>query len=222
VVDSDRGIIRLIFPPRCVICRGLLDIAAEMEICDTCYGSIPFYEGDPKVYPRDNFDALVSLCRYEGSIRRSILNYKFFGREAYVRAFASLLHEKLTARNIPGDIDLVLAVPLHRAKLKKRGYNQSALLSSALAGIMNKPEVSAVLKRRRDTVSQSTLPGYQRYDNIKDAFFVTKGDKLHGKNLLLVDDILTTGSTMGECSRVLKEAGAARITAAVLATSRGA
>jgi competence protein ComFC len=211
----------LYFPPKCVVCRKLLDITDKMDICGDCYDKIPFYEGTPLLFPEDGFDALISLCRYEGPIRRSIINYKFYGKEAYFRTFADLLHERLCALDLVKNIDLVISVPLHPARFRKRGYNQAALISSALAKKLAKPEISKSLKRERNTLTQSTLPGHERAGNIRGAFRF-KGDKIHvcGKCVLLVDDILTTGSTMGECSRVLKEAGAARVIAAVIATSR--
>lgn len=220
MVVSGRRLVRLLFPGRCVFCRSLLDVSAGVDICSGCYLKIPFYSGRPQVFPVDRFDALVALCHYRGIVRDSIINYKFYGREANFRTYAALLSERIAERQDCGDIDAVAAVPLHRKRYRQRGYNQSALLSSYIARSIGKADISSLITRNRNTMSQSMLSGRDRHSNVKGAFSFSGKNAVSCKHVLLVDDILTTGNTINECSCVLKRAGAERVTAAVVATSR--
>ncbi len=220
MVVSGRRLVRLLFPGRCVFCRSLLDVSASVDICSGCYPKIPFYTGRPQVFPGDRFDALVALCHYRGIVRDSIINYKFYGRETYFRTYATLLIERIADRPDCSDIDAVAAVPLHRKRYRQRGYNQSALLSSHIARSIGKADISSLIKRSRNTMSQSMLSGSDRHSNVKKAFSFCGKDTVSCKHVLFVDDILTTGNTMNECCHVLKQAGALRVTAAVVATSR--
>ena len=139
---------------------------------------------------------------------------------SYYRVFARLLAEKIKETEILQNTDMILSVPLHRNKEQKRGYNQAYLIAKELGKLLETEEQSHVLKRIRNTESQSLLPKYKRKSNVKGAFLVVHPSKIKGKSILLVDDVMTTGSTLNECSRVLKEAGAEKVFVAVLATGR--
>lgn len=115
---------------------------------------------------------------------------------------------------------MIVSVPLHPKREQSRGYNQSYLIARELGrelGIKNEPRL---LARVKNTHSQSLLKRDERLENIKDAFRITDTSRVEGKAIFLVDDILTTGATLNECSRVLKGAGAKKIVAAVIASGR--
>lgn len=113
-----------------------------------------------------------------------------------------------------------MSVPLHRRRKIRRGYNQSLLISERVAGKLNKPDISRLLLRTKNTEAQSGLEGDKRSSNVKNAFKVKDAGCLKNSTILLIDDILTTGSTINECCKVLKEAGAAKVHAAAAASGR--
>lgn len=220
-----KSILKIIFPPKCILCGKILDFENDIEICDKCYGIIPFLKdtaetGSNKFYIGEFCDGVVCLCQYSGVIKESIMRFKFFEKSGYYRAFARLLAEKLKKVTKSDNFDIIASVPLYKRKQNSRGYNQSFLISKELSRITGITEGSRALTRIRDTASQSLLNKEKRQKNIKDAFEVVNPEKIKGKNILLIDDILTTGNTLSECSRVLKEAGAKKVVSAVIASGR--
>jgi ComF family protein len=126
----------------------------------------------------------------------------------------------LKARMGPGEAGglLIVPVPLHRAREKERGFNQSELLARHLTSALGlEPPVTA-LTRRAQAVSQTSLSRTERLKNIRDNFAVTGGKMVRGRTVLLIDDVLTTGATMSECARVLKQAGAKKVMGFTLAS----
>lgn len=218
-------IINLLFPPKCIFCGINLRINSSIDICDACYKKIPFFNESPKVFKNSYinkaiFDDVICLCEYTGIIKESIIRYKFFNKSNYYRTFAKLLSEKVKEMTIYAIFDIIISVPLFREKEYSRGYNQSYLISKELSKQIGIKEGSGLLKRVRNTEPQSLLAKNERSRNIKDAFKVKNANKIKDKNILLVDDIFTTGSTIDECSRVLKASGAKRVVAAVIASGR--
>ena len=116
--------------------------------------------------------------------------------------------------------DIIISVPLHKNREAKRGYNQARLVSGALSRITGIKEYSRLLVRNRNTGAQSLLDRKSRLVNLNDAFGITNERLIKDKNILLIDDIMTTGSTINECARTLKKAGARTVTAAVIATGQ--
>jgi ComF family protein len=116
--------------------------------------------------------------------------------------------------------DTIISVPLHRQRELNRGYNQSRLISGALSRKLGLPDNSKLLQRVRNTQSQSLLAREERSLNLVDAFAVVDTSGVKGKNILLVDDIMTTGYTLNECAKALKAAGARTVVGAVVASGR--
>lgn len=238
-------IIRLLFPPKCIFCSTVLDIQAEIEICDKCHKSLG-YIGN-KLYlinkfsykdldPCKYFNRVFCVFEYSGYVKEAIVRYKYFGKAHYYKTFARLLAEILLnkkiiniiqhASNEPNselnykhEFDMIISVPLHKTRQRKRGYNQAYLISKELSRIMQLPEESDLLTRIKNTSSQSLLHRDERSSNVTNAFKVIDVNKVKGKKILLIDDVLTSGSTVNECSRVLKEAGAVRVDIAVIAVA---
>ncbi len=216
-----KEIINLLFPPRCIFCGSLLSIRERIEICGTCYERIPFLNGKIiRPLTGQHFDEVICLCEYKGIIRQAIVGYKFFNKAAYYRTFALLLSDKIKKMTREPNFDIIISVPLHYKKQRSRGYNQSFLISKVLSKEMGILEGSYLLSRVKYTESQSTLSKKERLLNMENAFKVSSSKKIEGKRILLVDDVLTTGSTLDECSKVLKLAGALEVTAVVVASGR--
>lgn len=218
------SIIKLIFPPKCMFCGSILNLNIEVEICSECMNKIPFFNN--KFFKLKNsiglnyLDDVICLCHYSGIIKDCLIRFKFFNKASYYRTFGKLLSNKVKSMTDYRKFDIIISVPLHKSRLNKRGYNQSLLISKILSGETGIPEKSDILSRIKNTHSQSLLTRNERYENVRDAFKVNNINIIKNKCILIVDDILTTGNTLNECSRVLKEAGAKEVVAAVIASGR--
>lgn len=210
----------LLFPPKCIFCNTILDIKNEEFICDKCPSKIPFFDQEIEIRPDDFFDGVICIFKYKGIAKSAIIRYKFHNKISYATVFAQLLSEKIKKTENCQDIDLILSVPLHKKKEQIRGYNQAHLIAKELSKLQRIDKGTNILKRVKNTKPQSLLPKHKRQSNVEGAFVVEDFSQIIGKNILIIDDIMTTGNTLNECSRILKEAGAKNILAAVLATGR--
>lgn len=214
----------ILLPPKCIFCAELLEPGAALQICNDCYSKVPFAEEAVVRTGTDGSDVgcdgAICVCNYSGIVRESLIRFKFYGKPGYYRTFARLLSERIRKLADVDGFDMLVSVPLHKRKQYARGYNQAFLISRALSRELRLPERSDLLKRLKDTDSQSLLDRDDRRRNVMDAFEVTAPEELEGKTVLLVDDILTTGFTMDECARMLKKAGAKTVIAAAVATGR--
>jgi ComF family protein len=155
---------------------------------------------------------------YRGALERVLHAFKYDRHDFFAAPLAELMDSTLRAR---GDVafDAVVPVPMHRSKLRRRGYNQAELLARALARRINAPCVPALLTKRSETPAQSKLARAERAANVRRAF--AANPRANGRAILLVDDVSTTGETIRACAAVLLRAGAARVCAAVAAKTEG-
>ncbi|HOA54352.1 MAG: ComF family protein [Acetivibrionales bacterium] len=218
------SVLNLIYPPKCIFCGQILDYSAVIHICGSCFTKLPFSDSAiirPWQEDEENYcDGALSVFEYTGMVKESLIRFKFYNKPGYYRTYARLIADKLNKLTNIKEYDMVMSVPLHKHKEFIRGYNQAYLISKALSRLIKLRECSKVLKRERYTESQSLLDRQKRNQNVRGAFSVKLPKKVNGKSILLVDDILTTGSTLEECSRVLKQAGAVKVFAVVVATGR--
>ena len=217
-------IMNLIFPPKCIFCNKIMDDLADLHICQECYKKVIFL-GDNLlgIAGQDTAkgcDAAVSVCRYAGIVKDSLIKFKFYNKPGYYRTFARLLTKYIFKVTNSIKFDMIISVPLHKSRETERGYNQALLISKALSRETGIRECSRLLVRTRNTDAQSLLDRKNRLWNVKDAFSVKNAELIEGKNILLIDDILTTGTTVNECGRILKKAGANTVLAAVIATGQ--
>lgn len=217
-----KWIINLLFPPKCIFCSKILDVNKDVFICNDCLGRVPFMEGSSiKLKSGINYyDDVICVCEYTGIIKEALLRFKFSNKPSYHITFARLLLDRINKVYDIGMFDMIISVPLHPLKESTRGYNQSYLISGALSRKTGIKEESGLISRIRDTGSQSLLTRSERLTNVKDAFKVNETSKVEGKAILLVDDVMTTGSTLNECSKTLKQAGAKKVVVAVIASGR--
>lgn len=217
-------IINIIYPPKCIFCRQVLSYETALYICSACYCELPFAKKTLLATTQDDeehhCDGAISVFEYTGVVKESLIRFKFYNESSYYRTYAILIADKLAKILDISRYNMVMSVPLHKRKEISRGYNQAFLISKELGRKLKLPEGSRLLKRYRHTQAQSLLDKEKRSQNVKDAFTVTASDRVRGKSILLVDDIMTTGSTLEECGRVLKNAGAAGVTAVVVASGR--
>jgi ComF family protein len=153
-------------------------------------------------------DGIRSVFLYQGTVRQAILQLKYKHLKTVAAPLAGLLLEFLSSHPMKGEV--LMPVPLHPRRLRERGYNQSSLLAQELSKLTGAPLVEDTLIRVRDAVPQArTKSALERRQNVKDAFACKQG--LEGKQILLIDDVCTTGATLDACATALKSAGASSV-----------
>jgi len=207
----------LLFPAKCVFCSHVLGSTDEFW-CDKCTESLPFAENHGK-QSGEIFDFCIAPLYYTGVVRRSILRYKFSNSSHYAPVYAMMLAQCI--QSCPElNYDIISWVPLSDKRERSRGYDQAMLLALATASSLNDEAVSTLIKAR-DVTAQSELGDKEeRSKNISGAYIAANPQIIKGKRVLLIDDIITTCSTLDECAKVLTQAGAASVVCAVLARGR--
>ena len=201
-------ILDLIYPPKCVLCGKLLK-NEEKNICCECNADFEILCPEKSGQSFTNIRLSIAPFYYEGKIRDALLRYKFHGKSCYSKFFAVYMYEELNQTELKPDI--ITWVPLSRKRLRARGYDQARLLAEELSELTS-TECVRLLKKRRNVKPQSTVGAYEeRKKNISGAYSAYNVEKLQSKNILLIDDIITTGSTAGECAGELLKAGAGEI-----------
>lgn len=195
----------LIASPHCVICGCPFTGAGDDHACGACITS-----------PR-HFDAARAALAYEGASRDLIHAFKYRNKTHLRRPLALLAIEVLSGFVRAREPDLIMPVPLHRKRLRGRGFNQAVLLGEIFSSHWKVPLDRHNLRRVRWTEPQVNLPAGDRRTNVKGAFSIQNSDRIDGRRILLVDDVLTTGSTVDECSLVLKDAGAVDVSVITVA-----
>ncbi len=173
------------------------------------------------VHCRDHepaFDRAVSFGEYKGALRGLIHLLKYEGMRPVAVPLAEMLGEAIADLGLDASPVLV-PVPLHKARWHDRGFNQAELIARAASKYFERKLAIApeALVRRRETISQVGLSREERIENMRDAFRVADPKAVRGRNVLVVDDVMTTGTTLSECARVLKAAGAERVWAVTVA-----
>lgn len=192
--------------PYCDVCGTpfALDVAAG-SLCGSCIDNPPL------------FDRARAPVVYNDASRQVILDFKYGDKLHAVKTFVPWMQR--TGRDLIDTADLIVPVPLHWRRLWSRRYNQAAILSAALATATGKNHAPDLLRRRRHTAPQKGLSRAERKENIRNAFVVhpAYAETIRGRHILLIDDVLTTGATLNECARVLKNAGASGVSILTIA-----
>ncbi len=204
----------ILFPPKCAFCGRLLR-SGEKDVCAACLRELPGM-GD-RERKCDFVAGVTAPYYYEGLVRQALLRYKFQGVSARGAAFGRCIAEDLLRRGVT-DFDVITWVPLSRKRERKRGYDQARILAEAAAGRLGR-KAEPLLRKVRDVPPQSgqSTPEARRA-NISGCYEAL--DAAAGKRILIVDDIMTTGSTLSECARVLMLSGAEEVRGAALACVR--
>ncbi len=205
----------LLFPAKCVLCRRILQ-KDQLDLCHDCRIHAPEYASHTR-YPY--LETLTAVWYYEDKVRKSILGYKFGNRRHYADCYGRMLAMALSKQSLT-DFDILTWIPISKARLKKRGFDQVQLLAEKL-GRELEIEPVATLQKCHDNPPQSHISGHaQRRANVLGVYKAIEPTQLSGKRVLLLDDIITTGATAGECARVLLTAGASEVHCAVVAAAR--
>jgi ComF family protein len=230
-------LVDMFFPPLCHNCREFIPNAGRVHVCEKCLTTsrpiqspmcsccgIPFATDEGISHLCGNciakhppFDAACGAYLYEGAVKELIHRFKYDGRVQCRRPLALLLLERLSGVVADFSSDMIIPVPLHKKRLRQRGFNQAILIGEVLAKEWRVPFERRLLQRIRWTEPQVNLAASERMANVKGAFALREPKLVSGKRIVLVDDVLTTGSTVAECSKVLKKAGALAVIAVTVA-----
>ena len=199
-------ILDIFFPPKCAFCGSLLP-DGEREICAACRRDLPWTENEER--KADFIRSVTSPLYYEGKVRSALLWYKFHNAPARGRVYGHLIAAELQKREIT-DFDVVTWAPLSPKRRRRRGYDQARLMAEAAAEELH-AEAVPLLRKIRHVPPQSRLKtAEERRANISGCDAVALPNRVEGKRVLIIDDIITTGSTLSECARMLMLSGAKR------------
>jgi len=231
-----RAVLDFLFPPLCHVCRSFIPGAGELHICAGCRDRLPLVKsplcpvcGIPFIGVGDDhacgqchthpphFESARAHLLYEDSARELIHYFKYNHKTHLRRPLALLALEGLTEFITGQTPDLIIPVPLHRSRLRSRGFNQAVLLGDLFSSRLSVPMLVDGLTRTRQTEPQIELSAEDRRNNVKGAFAANRADMIYRKRILLLDDVMTTGSTVNECAKVLKKAGATSVVVATIA-----
>ena len=205
----------LLFPPKCVFCRKLLH-KGEEGLCAACRSSLPWTLSGEAGQRLEFVSLCVSPLWYQDAVRASFHRYKFKGMTAYARLFGSLVAQ-CARENLAGEYDLISWVPLSSERLHERGYDQAMLIALAAALELDDVAVETLRKIRNAAPQSGTESAEERRANISGAYEIIDPELVREKRILLIDDIITTGSTVSECARTLGLAGAESVVCVCLA-----
>ncbi len=197
----------VLFPAKCVLCGNLLK-QEETDLCRSCRIDSPQCAGIHKNF--SFLDSWTAVWYYKGYIRTSILRYKFYGARHYAPVYGRMLAMRILQEHTK-PFDVVTWVPVSKLRRMLRGYDQAELLAEAVGQELDMIPVR-ILQKVRHNRPQSGISGQaKRRANVLGAYRITDLQELQGKRVLLLDDVITTGATAGECARVLLTAGAKEV-----------
>lgn len=225
-----KGLTDLIYPNCCLACKNRIKPDAKQNfICAPCRDKIeinlpPFCASCGRRLAKDNlaknicsgclktrfhFDRAFSPCKYNGTIKKLIHEFKYAGRDYLGESLGSIMNSFIKEYALPIEyVDFIIPMPLHNSRLREREFNQAQILSEKVGKEFNKEVLPGVLVRDKATRAQVELNPEERLLNVKNSFRVTRPALVKNMNLLLIDDVLTTGATSSEAARSLKESGA--------------
>ncbi len=207
---------QLLFPRKCILCRSLLS-AGETDLCGKCRENAPEFRQTKRRIPF--LDSFTAVWYYEGSVRASLLRYKFRGARSYCEPYGRLIAMKVL-KEYPEGFDVLTWIPVSRLRKLRRGYDQVELLVRAAGQELGMKPVPLLRKIRHNTRQSHLSDPARRRANVLGVYRVIDPEQVSGKRILLLDDILTTGATAGEAARTLLESGAKEVHCAAVAASR--
>ena len=207
-----RALLDFAYPPHCAVCEA--DIEAADLLCGPCWAEIAPSEPRPQAEDGSRaFEKVVALGPFTGALQQAIYALKFRNQVRLGRALGERMGQCLAEQLAP--LDCLLPVPLHPARLRERGYNQSAEIAAGLGAALGVPVCDRVVRRRRNTRQQALLSAEERRANLRGAFALTAAPPANAR-IGIVDDVWTTGETMVACAQAV---GGDRLWAVVLARS---
>lgn len=233
-----KKVLDFMFPQTCIICGKL----SKDYICEVCEKRFNKYKEngiiDNKKMIMDKlnihninlkqnyylvegqkiyWEKMIYCFNYKSIVRKYILQYKFFGKVYLSRFFSYQILKNPKINQIFKNYDIIIPVPMDSKKKSERGYNQTELIINLVSNKRDILVENRVLYKAKNTKTQSTLSLNERYENIKNAFLVKNIEKIKDKKVIIFDDIYTTGATVNEISKILKNAGVKKILVLVIA-----
>jgi ComF family protein len=238
LLDIKDDILDFVYPQSCPICQKHLG-RDEKHVCENCWKSLAilpapfcpycksFFEEEESLVehrciylnkPKDRkILAVRSLGTFDDYYQKLIHRFKYDKKIPLGKRLAARLGQAVAFNADFTSCHLAIPVPLHRARHRERGFNQSEILAEGISEGTGIPVAKDILRRKKNTKDQTYLNAQQRAENVRGAFVVTKPGRANGRSVILVDDVMTTGATLNECAAMLQKAGAGRIVAATLA-----
>ncbi len=210
------GLFDLLFPPKCVLCRKVLE-HYEQDICTFCRQNAPLCPISKAKLPF--VEKWIALWYYQDDVRKSVLRYKFGNRRSYAQNYARILAQKLKAEH-PDGFDVLTWVPISPIRKLKRGFDQVEKLAFALGEQLGMQPVRTLRKIRHNRPQSGISGPAHRRANVLGVYKAVNPEALWNKRVLLLDDVITTGATVGECARVLLTAGAREVYVGAVAAAR--
>lgn len=226
-----------LFPSFCKICGSLLERPGERVLCEGCLRNIlpgtasscvccgRFFDGEGGPHAcaaclerKPSFDRHRSCGPYRGALKDALLLFKYRRFRSLGKALGRFVADALAEEVVLWEgVDVVVPVPLHARRRRERGFDQARVLAREIGRLRRLPVAAGVLRKVRNIPPQTSLERDERRANVRGAYEVARPDRIRGRVVLLVDDVFTTGSTMGECAAVLKRAGAREVRAVTVA-----
>lgn len=218
--------VSLIFPDLCQACRVNL-VNGEELLCTDCRYNLPFTNFHQKpdnivaqqFWGRINVEAAYALCYFikGGKMQHLMHQFKYKGVQKIGHLLGNIAGDQLVQNPLFNSIDIIIPVPLHKSRQKQRGYNQSTCFAEGISEKLNKPVVVNNLVRERATATQTQRTRFLRFENMQEVFRVIDAQHLKNKHVLLVDDIITTGSTLEACGAELLKIQGLKLSIATIA-----
>jgi len=216
----------LLFPNLCCGCRQPL-FKGETQICSSCLFQLPYTDhhehaankAAKQLWGRLPCLAVMSLCYFRkgARVQNLVHHLKYKGRQDLGLKLGGLIAEKIKLNPDYAAADLIIPVPLHPARARTRGYNQSLCIANGISAVLNIPVQSNLLIRKVNTSSQTKKGRFTRFENMQTVFSVSNQTALQGKHILLVDDVITTGATLEACGLELFKQGIQKLSIATIA-----
>ena len=215
LISLFRVIIDFIYPPFCIVCQTSLS-KDERLICDNCWNNFPQIDGTvniareirSKLSDPIYFSNAISVWEFSSPIQQAIHYLKYQNFRFLAGRIGRIMAKKLKDLSLPLAETVLIPVPLHKTRLRERGYNQSSLICETIVVETGVQNCDNNLQRIRYTKSQTKLSAIERTKNVKDAFSILHAEEIKNKVIILVDDVITTGATMNACAKELIENGA--------------
>ena len=208
------NILNFLYPNVCSIC----DKISENNLCCKCNVELNKIQKYKLMkYNGKFFDEHLYVFKYDGIIREKIIRYKFYEKSYMYKTFAKIILKNEKKYGFLLNYDIIIPVPIHKKRKNERGYNQSSLIAKELAVNLEIIYRENVLYKRINNTKQSTLSKKQRIKNVNNVYGIKNLQYIKEKNIILFDDIFTTGSTVNECAKLLKKNGANKILVLTLA-----
>jgi ComF family protein len=223
-----RGLLNLLYPNLCAACQEVL-LNNENVICYNCLLDLPrslYYQDieNPiaKIFwGKLKLEMAISAFTFtkKGKVQRLIHELKYKGNTRVGELMGIELGKEIDKAKITDKVDVVIPVPLHKKKLKQRGYNQSEFIAIGVSKVLNCEMNTTLLKRIEHSESQTKKSKYERWENVGDAFTLTDENQYIGKHILLVDDVVSTGATLEACCKKLQEIDGVKLSVGALASA---